>query len=200
MRGISQTAYVRAAVLAALATATITTFACGSGNDDSSPEHLEEVRETLRQHTTPEQFVYLEDGVVTFEEYEAAMLTTVRCVEEAGFSATISQEGTLLRVRGGAVSSLSESRRWGEVYNKCWEQYSDDVEALWQAQNAPSEAERREQEGRVLECVRDANIEVDDYQDLAQMLADQVLNVEQNHAVLLCQSKEFGALSTTEDE
>jgi hypothetical protein len=139
--------------------------ACGGDEDDGGARaDIVEFAGTTSEY----QRAILEDGVVEFEEYEAAVLETIRCIEDAGFEITGGPElrgGQFHYSWGSPGSSDPDGSRGREVGTRCAGEYSSDVQKAWLTQNMPSEEEQQRihsEAARLFrECLADAGWPVD---------------------------------------
>jgi hypothetical protein len=103
----------------------------------------------------------LKDGVLTFAEYETAVLSLVDCAQRAGISLAepvrISKRDTYLysftyplASRAGAEDSILS----------CRQTYTDYLEQFWAEFTAPSEEELQRARDELARCLRDRGIEV----------------------------------------
>lgn len=111
--------------------------------------------ESLEGALPPEHATVLSDGHVSFEEYEAAVFDTVRCLEGAGFTVV----GPDLRFKGKryVYSALGDADKDpSECFGK-----NQTIEDAWSLQNLPSEAELNEARSALAQCFRDHGVEVE---------------------------------------
>ncbi len=118
------------------------------------------------------QQAILEDGRVTFEEYEQAALMTEECIREHGFevervlerdgffSFTVSTGVTYSGLKEPTAEEEEVSAEQDQVYWACTNRYFSAVEMVWADEHYdPAVEERFDQ---VLEsCLRDAGIDPD---------------------------------------
>jgi hypothetical protein len=133
---------------------------------------------------------YIEDGVVTFEEYESAVFETVRCIEEAGITVVHSTgygrsqemvEGVRLSRHGiyqfvGRIPSYDGSRPTAELdaINRC-RVGSAQIQFLWAQHTAPSDVELQAMRDHMAVCLERLGADVGDRpadQDLQQHKAE----------------------------
>ncbi len=127
----------------------------------------------LRSVASPMELDALEDGTVDFSEYEAIVLTTVRCIENAGASIVSlksavgsrtaaydladSTPGYRLTSRGKIVYAAAGSSEYDPVLAanvRVCKAQSALVEAIWAEHVAPSEIELQTMRNLTAECLR----------------------------------------------
>lgn len=123
----------------------------------------------------------LADGILTFDEYERAVLASISCIQDAGFnivstpptkSPTLpvwvydvskSQPGYRLTPRGrilyAATGGAYEPAQAALIVQRCKQDHSDSVEFLWTEHTAPTEADYQALRVAVSSCLRDRGIE-----------------------------------------
>lgn len=115
------------------------------------------------------------DGVVTFDEYERAVLEEIRCIEREGFAVEGPYrypEGPMIVFAPGADPSIrvdwaavvpdeaSEERRLDQVMLRCEMQWRYRIERVWLGKHAPSEAEVDAWLQRLADCAREHGLSV----------------------------------------
>jgi hypothetical protein len=142
------------------------TSGCGNNNGGSDSEepvsNVEGVRlppvelQWLISDASPEQAAALADGVLTFQEYEAAVLATVQCFREKGLS--LYQEPALDALRNYAYSVFLPNEGIQEAERSmkdCEREHFNAVAMAWASYKAPNEAEILQQARDALgECIR----------------------------------------------
>lgn len=147
---------------------------------DDLPRWLEVVSDPVRPA--------IEDGVFTFEEYEALVFVTVRCIEEAGMQVVHS---TGYGRAGGAEPGPRLSRRGVYTYHAIVTTYSPTppareirlleacksltagIQELWAQHTAPTLEEIQEMRDYMAQCLRDGGVSVAEHpsdQDLRRLL------------------------------
>ena len=117
---------------------------------------------------TEEQREAMDDGVVTFAEYEAAALRVVQCIDEIGgdiHGEAPYNERTQrfeLAARGRLASDPAEEERRTRETAACYEQYWNGINQAWGSQNQPTEQELHEARQAFAQCLRDAGVSVPD--------------------------------------
>jgi len=110
----------------------------------------------------PEQKEILRDGVVTFDEYERAVLATIACLRDAGVEVIDirpSDDGTSIDFTYGGVPDEGADAL-EEVFNRCWDRHVSYVADLYSIQNARSPSETAEHVRQAARCMRAAGMEV----------------------------------------
>ncbi len=117
----------------------------------------------------------IEDGVLTFEEYQAAVLETVACFERAGVKVVhfpgygrggVGEPGPRLSSRGvysyaGAVQGTPDKRPVeSAAATAACKAGSAQVESLWAQHTAPSQVEMQAMRDYMAKCLRDAGATV----------------------------------------
>ena len=133
--------------------------ACGrSGSEaDVSPE-VQAFLDRLGDDVPVSQAAALEDGVITFEEYEAAYERTVACMRDSGLvvNGPIPVNGG--RFLGYAYEGGVDD---GEADEPCLREHLDLVEGLWGAQAMPSVAEAEVIAQEYTACLRAAGVVIE---------------------------------------
>ena len=103
----------------------------------------------------------LADGQVTWDEHEAAIQATAACLSVAGFNAEVTpSQGAQPSTLGFSVASLSDGPAAEAALNDCKARHLDAIEALWLAQNTPSQGQIQEAFNFVARCMNDQGIAV----------------------------------------
>lgn len=119
----------------------------------------------------------IEDGRLTFAEYEAAAFATVDCLERAGYTVfhvpgelehdrTNATPGPGLSARGrykfdvGAASS--ERAGLLEASGRCRAEYFDLLDLIWAEHTAPSEQDLQRGRAMIGACLRDKGLTIPD--------------------------------------
>lgn len=178
-------------------------WSCGDGGSESDSSV---VAQDLTSTTSEYQRAILEDGVVEFEEYEAAVLETIRCIEDAGFEITGGPElrgGQFQYSWGSPGESDPDGSRGRQVGTQCGEEYSRDVHRAWVEQNMPSEEEQQRIHSEAAklfrECLADAGWPVGEETEATEItgLLGQMAEEDPGHLASyeVCQAdieREFG--------
>jgi hypothetical protein len=152
--------------------------ACGSDSADGPPRRSvdspgrEEVaglaydfgearaRAITSDPSTPEPVrLVLEDGVLTFPEYESAVLSMIQCVEGAG--ARVRDRDPVLNFRGLYVWGISWANEKGDISQAvlaCVQNELGLLDLLWKEFVAPSESEVQMAMKNMAECMGRADM------------------------------------------
>ncbi|MCL2454027.1 MAG: hypothetical protein FWD18_01805 [Micrococcales bacterium] len=120
----------------------------------------------------------LEDGVVTYAEYESAIIAERQCVQDAGFEVSevmdigAGQLGftTEISTAGAADpdAAVTEAHR---VIDACGEEYAKYVATAWaESQVITDPAERERLQAQFASCLKDAGLRVSADNDLETLL------------------------------
>lgn len=171
-----------------LASVVLATSACSQASTTTTSEarsgaaFIEEVLSTLvPAYTGPDvggkalQDEVFADGIVTFAEYERAMTARVECLRAEGYDV----EGPLAYPDGGLSLAPGDDPRLSlsfqifgdlpaaenpadDVDIRCQSQWSLAIEAVWDAQNAPSEQEVQTWLERAWRCAAERGMPLSD--------------------------------------
>ncbi|VAW09331.1 hypothetical protein MNBD_ACTINO02-3189, partial [hydrothermal vent metagenome] len=112
------------------------------------------------------QAAALEDGVITFEEYEAAYERTVACMRDSGLVV----KGPKPENAGRFLTYSFQAGVGGaEADEPCRREHLDLVNGLWLAQAVPSEAEAEVMAREYAACLRSAGVDVEDNLSLQEL-------------------------------
>jgi hypothetical protein len=116
----------------------ITASACGSNSGDDVSLLLVDFLDRLGDDVPVSQAAALEDGVITFEEYEAAYERTIACMRDSGMfvKGPIPENGG--RFLGYAYQGGIDD---GEADGPCRSEHLDLIDTLWNLQAIPTEEE-----------------------------------------------------------
>jgi hypothetical protein len=130
----------------------------GSGAPDVSPTVLGFL-DRLGDDVPVSQAVALEDGVVTFEEYEAAFERTVVCLRDSGIVVDgpkpLNGDRFLTFSYQGGIDD-------GEADGPCRSEHLDLIDTLWNLQSIPTEEELVQIVTDYRDCVVAAGVPVDE--------------------------------------
>jgi hypothetical protein len=144
-------------------------IACG---DDASPAGQASPAATydyidLSEGTvspSPSQLALLDDGSVTFDEYEAAVLATVQCLKDAGIQVVdeprLDLSGTRYVYRYFAGFSDAEFEEVRLSYQECYTLHQAVVDVEWAKLTAPPQGRLQEALTSLASCLADAGFEV----------------------------------------
>ncbi|MEX1103998.1 MAG: hypothetical protein WED87_07095 [Dehalococcoidia bacterium] len=153
------------ALAALLASASVAVLVGGqeAGGEEGHPQGadpgvIDAARTMLASTPVPEsQREALADGVVTYVEYEAAVLATIACAEDAGL--TIVEQphpdpsGKTLRY---GLSVGFDLERGSAIHRECYVEHLAAINILWSAQNTPSQEIFAEARRSLVECLSEA--------------------------------------------
>jgi hypothetical protein len=114
----------------------------------------------------------IEDGEVSFADYEAAVLAFTQCVEEAGLSfldEPAYNSGTRKFEFSIVIGETVADADAGDADTmNCATEYFSHVQALWNWNNAPTEAELQEADAAWRACMLDGGDDRDDVAAIPQ--------------------------------
>ena len=150
---------------------TMAMLGAACGGERPVPEQREHPRvdpSVLAAQTSGYQRQALADGVVTFAEYERAVLATIDCLKAGGLTVegpTPRNNGRLLDFSFGAERKPGESpadadTRILQISNKCDDEFRLDIDKVWTQQNLLTPAQRDVQRAQLIECLRDAGSDI----------------------------------------
>jgi hypothetical protein len=124
----------------------------------------------LRSAASPAQWALLEDGALTFAEYESATFSTISCLEEGGIqvihvepaavrSLESQQPGPRLTKRGRyefivKIPAGQDLQAQTRNETRCREEFSSLVDLLWAEHLTPTEEELQALRDAVADCLR----------------------------------------------
>lgn len=115
----------------------------------------------------------LSDGVVTFAEYEAAVLGTLSCLSDAGvkvFDVGRSPDGkSITYTYGGVPDDRVDTLE--AIYNDCRDSHSSFVEEVYSIQNAVPAQEHQDRLAKAAACIAQIGIAVPPEPSLAELTA-----------------------------
>lgn len=140
--------------------------ACGAGNENevAVPPAILALDPSARDvwDTLPQgQRSLLEDGELTFDEYESATLATVACLTELGYTVDPPPQLDLTGKRltwQTAGKPGSSAEQLAADADRCEREHGFYVRLLWHQMHEPSAEERRAAEETVEACVADAGV------------------------------------------
>lgn len=159
--------------LSALLLLPLVVLACsGEDSQDLAPEPQpgtfgnrlpDSMLEFIAADATDEQRPAFDDGIISFEEYERAVLSTATCLTDAGV-----QNGPKLEADGftynlGITTPDSpEGEAQYEEARRCQRVHMFAIEAAWLTQHQPTEAEIQAAREALAVCLRELGIDVPD--------------------------------------
>ena len=174
----------------AVAGAVALTSCIGGADRGGSADYV--FQPTISEYEAP----LLSDGVVTFAEYEEAVLATVACLRQSGVVAsdpTLDQAGRIFVYSYEVSESESETledaqARADAVYSTCFTTYEDDLQNTWLRQTEPDSEERAALVAELLRCLEREGLSVPsdssgDIRDLIESLGSTSLSDRQRSCV-----------------
>ena len=118
-------------------------------------------RSVLLENSTPEQKFAFEDDIVTFEEYEVAVLNTLDCAREGGI--TVTDAAPNRRQKYSWNATWPDDLAGGHVVlEQCRQTYLNTIAQVWTRYTAPSEEELQEAREALASCLRARGVAVPD--------------------------------------
>lgn len=160
--------HLRWTLVVATVVVAVTAAGCGSEADTTaglSPE----IARLIDQEATESQRPYLEDGVVTPSEREAAFFAMVACMKGNGVDVTdytLRNDGETIRTMTDLDDAAEE-----QVVEDCRSEEYFVVAAVFREQNAPSAQDEVEWVRQAAACMRDQGIEPPEDPTLEDLLA-----------------------------
>lgn len=139
----------------------LATAACGGQETGPRlPEGLAEALET----TSEFQRNLLQDGELTYEEYETSVLATVQCLQEHGVTISVEPRA----VAGRRLEFVYESTEANDAsvssaYDSCYIKYQNLVDIAWFQQTRPTEALLATARAALAACIREAGVPLPDH-------------------------------------
>ncbi len=154
----------RLAAIVAITIVAIAALSCrngGSEETNDSPERLSSVALTeLRKQAGDEQLSMLADGQISFDEYEQAILSTIKCISDAGIS--VGPPELKYRRKYYTYDWEIPGDRADELFPKldaCTSAWRPVVDG-WYLENTPTEEEISSARRALVACLRDAGIDI----------------------------------------
>lgn len=138
--------------------------ACGDGDANDLSGEYEIPPGLLEQHledASEFQRELIEDGIITFADYERAVYATVACLEERGVDVVEGPELTGRNVY--QFTYAADDREQGPVvYWECYEEHQVVIDRVWAGtgQENPTEEELEEARAALEACLRGAGIDL----------------------------------------
>lgn len=146
--------------------------ACGGEDGDGviPPGFQREGFQQAFQETSDFQRELVADGHLEFEEYEAAVFATYRCMLEGGLR--VSEPRRVSGQRFEYSWRVSEDgKAANDVYERCYGEHQSLVDLVWTYQTLPTEEDVQEARVALRDCLRDRGIQVPDTPTSADFLA-----------------------------
>ncbi len=155
---------MRFAAIATVMAVAIAVLGCrneGSGKPDDALQGLNSVALTeLRKGAGEEQAAMLADGEVSFDEYEQAILSTIKCISNAGIA--VGTPELKYQRKYYWYDWQIPGEKADELFPKldaCTSVWLPVVDA-WYLENAPTEEEISAGRRALVSCLRDAGIDI----------------------------------------
>jgi hypothetical protein len=91
------------------------------------------------------------------------------------------------------VSSLDDVKRWGQTYNDCAVEFSQDIEAVYSFQHRPSEQEVLHRKDDAVKCVQAQGLDIPSYEILWELRLRGEFSAAEQQIVLGCMREAFPA-------
>ncbi|MEM7324202.1 MAG: hypothetical protein AAF531_14020 [Actinomycetota bacterium] len=137
----------------------MTVAACADQRDEQDQVAFEDILAQANQFAPPAQRPALADGVITFDEYEAAVFATVDCLEENG--AAVVSGPTLEanhRYDWETQGYPDDPERDDEVVGiifRCMDEHLSYIDSIFFYEEPLSEVEERRRFNEFIECAQD---------------------------------------------
>ena len=110
----------------------------------ADPGVIDAARTMLASTPVPDsQREALADGGVSYVEYEAAVFSTIACIEAAGLKILEQPHpdpsGKVLEYSFAAGMDLAEAERSNAISRACYKEHQAAIDIMWSAQNTPSQ-------------------------------------------------------------
>ncbi len=162
--------------LVAIAVVTVAACSTHSHGPDSFDDRQAQLRHAVISRGLAEapdtQKRMLEDGIVSFPEYESAILATIGCLQDAGIAVTEiarSPDGETIEYTYGGVPE-SELDALDDTYDRCRNEHSVYVEELYSVQNAESNEQYQERLASAHACIGELGIDLPESSTLADLV------------------------------
>lgn len=158
-----------AAVVVAAAVVAAPRLIDALGSGDDTPRQVQ----APAVSADPAQQEALADGVVTRDEYDAAVERTLACVREAGGEVIGQQYEDRVDPPVWSFNIRWDDPASGEdasPYDECWMRFSRDVEGQWVAQHRPSDGQSALNEQAALECAAEEGLNVTTVRELGSLV------------------------------
>lgn len=181
------------------AAASVFLASCFNGQEakepQASPTRASAIAALAAGASAPQRRI-LEDGKLTYEEYESSVLATVACLEAGGMAIVVPPEldvdgKTLKFSYSGGPSDTDGSAAQG-VYRKCYNEYQSRVDQGWAYLQQPPESVLREARASLLRCLRDRGVAVPETLEPSDIEGLPVLAGEHYLPCLSAVQQEFG--------
>lgn len=105
----------------------------------------------------------LNDGQLTYQEYEASVLATVQCLRERGVTISVEpRPAPGKRIEFAYASTAEDDAAASAAYDECYREYENLVDIVWFRQNQPSEQTLDAARAALAKCLRAAGVALPD--------------------------------------
>jgi len=146
--------------------------ACNGGSDTRQPLFDDVLPpgwgpiEPALAETSDYQRAILEDGDLTFQEYERALLDTVACLQDAGVRIVsgpqLQSDGRTLHFSFSGGATIAGVDAAGQQYDICYAEHLDLVSLVWLFLDPKTEQELQAARRSLVDCLREAGVDVAD--------------------------------------
>ncbi len=146
--------------------------ACGGENGEGyiPPGFQREAFQQAFQETSDFQRELVADGHLEFEEYEAAVFATYRCMLEGGLR--VSEPRRVSGQRFEYSWRVSEDgKAASDIYERCYGEHQSLVDIVWTNQTMPTEEHLQSARLALRDCLRERGIDVPDTPTSTDFLA-----------------------------
>lgn len=144
--------------------------ACSSGDSPGGSNDLPQyIVDELKNASDFEREI-LKDGVVTADEYEKAVMETLRCLDEHGVAhsapAMVGEGGLMAPKLKYTVGPWPEEEdaRYSKLYHDCFDEYERGPLTGWTLQSEPSQSALAKANERLVECLQEQGVQFSNYQ------------------------------------
>jgi len=156
-------------LVAATVVVAATVAGCGNTDVDATTGLSPEIDRLIDQEATEAQRIYLEDGVVSPAEREAAFLAMVTCLNDNGVEVTdytLRNDGETIQTTSDLEDDVEE-----QIVKECRAEEYQVVAIVFREQNAPSAQDETEWLQQAADCMREQGVEPPDNATLDDLLA-----------------------------
>ncbi|WP_454293498.1 hypothetical protein [Salana multivorans] len=168
------------------AVALVATAACGADDDPDGANDLD----WYLENAPANQRVLLEDGELTYAEYEQAVISARDCVIEAGY-----EPGPIELTQGllgyeievdytGESDPEAADQRFLEITDSCWNDNTGLVSMFWAQTLVLDRDEKEAMRPEVIACLNDAGLDLPDNASDDQIAEALIQDAEDNAQVV----------------
>lgn len=137
-------------------------FAACGGQDPQPPKADPALWDYLKGAASKEQQFAFKDNVITFEEYEKAILRAAECMTEAGIQNAPAVENGYIYAFNSRIPDGPDVDRMFEAHASCQDRYSREIHDAWMAQHSPTQEEVQTAFAGFTACLRSGGVDVPD--------------------------------------